>query len=233
MAEVSEKVAKAREERRNQFLSWNIEEELPKEIGQYKLKRFDRQDNRIYYAFGWVGQENAWIIYVLFDEETMDYMVKMDLSLFTLSEIELITGDFDAFKRNVRELTPHAIEKELIEREKVSVLVQDKGFMNWDYEEYLPKVLGQYKRVIEPKRPILGLNGSYIIGAYECKEKETGILFFYNMYREEYYGELRAKGIPGIVHQYDAKNIDDFEKVLRANLENDLSHLYENPELEA
>lgn len=45
--------------------------------------------------------------------------------------------------------------------------------------------------------PVLGLNGSYIIGAYECREKDTGILFFYNMYRDEYYGELRAGGIPG------------------------------------
>ena len=84
---------------------------------------------------------------------------------------------------------------------------------------------------IDPHRPLLGLNGSYIIASYECREKETGILFFYNVYRDEYYGELRAKGIPGIIHQYDAKTIPDLEETIRNHLEKDLKDLYENPEI--
>lgn len=159
-------------------------------------------------------------------------MVKMDLHMITLTEIECITGDFEEFKRLVKLLTPEAIEKELIHREKVSILVEGKGFMVWDYEELLPKKLGHYVRVIAPKMPLLGLNGSYIIAAYECEEKDTGILFFYNMYRDEYYGELRAKGIPGIIHQYDAKSIEALEAAIEKHLEKDLKELYEHPVIE-
>lgn len=232
MADVDEKTQKARVERREKLLAWYEGKELPPVIGDYELRTIDEQHDRIYYAFGWFHKSNGWKIRVLYDEETADYMVKMDLHMITLTEIECITGDFEEFKRLVKLLTPEAIEKELIHREKVSILVEGKGFMVWDYEELLPEKLGHYVRVIAPKMPLLGLNGSYIIAAYECEEKDTGILFFYNMYRDEYYGELRAKGIPGIIHQYDAKSIEALEAAIEKHLEKDLKELYEHPVIE-
>lgn len=232
MADKEEKLRQERAERRQKFLDWDIEKELPAEIGDYRLERIDKQEERIYYAFGWFGKETGWAVRVLFDEETMDYMVKMDFRLLTLTEIECITGDFEEFKRNVKLLTPKAIDREIIHRENVSVIVRGKGFMAWDYEEVFPETIGAYRRVIDPARPLLGLNGSYVICAYECREKETGILFFYNMYRDEYYGELRAGGIPGIIHQYDAKTVETFEETLRKHLKKDLEELYEHPIIE-
>ena len=223
------KLEKERQERRKKFLDWDAEHELPQDIGDYHFKRLDQQEGRIYYAFGWINEKNGWKVRVLFDEETMDYMVKSDLHMVTLTEIELITGDFEEFRRNLKLLTPPYIEKELIHREKVSILVADKEFMIWDYEGLLPPVLGHYERVIEPKMPVLGLNGSYIIAAYECDEKDTGILFFYNMYRDEYYGELRAQGIPGIIHQYDANDLGELIEKIKEHLAKDLEELYNNP----
>lgn len=226
-----DKLEQERAERRQKFLDWDIEKELPLDIEGYKLKRLDRQEGRIYFAFCWENEKNGWQVRALYDEETMDYMVKSDLRMMTLTEIELITGDFEEFKRNMKLLTPRYIARELVHRENVSVLVRGKGFMVWDYSQFFPPVIGHYERIIEPSRPLLGLNGSYIIASYECREKETGILFFYNVYRDEYYGELRAKGIPGIIHQYDAKTIPDLEETIKAHLEKDLSELYEHPEI--
>lgn len=174
MADVDEKTKKARAERREKLLAWYEEKDLPPVIGDYELRIIDEQHDRIYYAFGWFHKSNGWKIRVLYDEETADYMVKMDLHMITLTEIECITGDLEEFKRLVKLLTPEAIEKELIHREKVSILVEGKGFMVWDYEELLPEKLGHYVRVIAPKMPLLGLNGSYIIAAYECEEKIQG-----------------------------------------------------------
>lgn len=62
-------------------------------------------------------------------------------------------------------------------------------------------------------------------------KKKQASFFFYNVYRDEYYGELRAKGIPGIIHQYDAKTIQELEETIKAHLEKDLSELYEHPEI--
>ncbi len=241
---MDEKLEKEREERRKLFLSWDIENDLPCEVGDYVLKRIDfptmkdrkagkvKTDIRVYTAFAWENEKNGWMVKAIFDEETKDYMVKMDLRLMTLTQLESITGDFEQFKKRVRELTPKAIEKELIHLERVSVLAAAKGFMKWDYEKVMPERMGQYKRIIKPVNPVEGLNGSFIIGAYECRERNIGVLFFYNIYREEYYGELRAGGIPVIVHQYDATTINEFSSHLEAYLEKDLETLYENPVVE-
>lgn len=55
--------------------------------------------------------------------------------------------------------------------ERVSVLAAAKGFMKWDYEKVMPERMGQYKRIIKPVNPVEGLNGSFIIGAYECRNE--------------------------------------------------------------
>ena len=189
LAELTEK----QKERRQAFLDWDLSG-LPETIGTFHRKRIDRQEGRIYYAFSYEDEETGWEARVLFDEETMDYMVKFYLRMYTITEIELIHGDFDGFRRDVERLLPAAIQL-----------------------------------LISPDRPLLGLNGSYIIAEYENREKNTGILFFYNMYRDEYYGELRDRGIPGIVHEYDARTVEELEKKIRLHLKKDLDKLGTGP----
>jgi hypothetical protein len=215
----------ARAARRKQFMDWDIRADLPERVGTFVLKKLDRQEGRTYFAYAYVDELTGWEARILFEEETMDYMVKFYCRLFTLTEIELIHNDFDGFREDVKNILPRAIDKRFNHREKVSALVAGHGFMTWDYSRVLPESIGEYKRLVEPHRPLLGLNGSYIICVYEWKEKERGILFFYNMYRDEYYGELRDKGIPGIVHQYDAKTTAELEKKIQEHLKKDMETL--------
>lgn len=209
------------------FIEWDIENDLPSNIGPYVLERTDEQDGRIYKAFRWIDHQSGWEVRAVFDGETAEYMIKIDLNFMTFTQIEVISSDFETFKENVKKLTPGIIEKELIKRDHISVLIKDKGFVNWKYETLLPARIETYERVIEPKNPITGLNGSYIIAAYQCKDREAAMIFFYNVYRDEYYGEMRSKGIPLIMHKYDSQTIDEFSKALKSNLEKDLQDLYE------
>lgn len=227
-----EKLEEERKKRRDSFLAWDIEKELPMDIGDYRLSRLDVQEGRIYEAFAWTNAKNGWQVRAIFDEETMDYMIKMDLGFVVLTEIEVITGDFGKFQDFVRRWTKEAIEKELIHRSHVSRLVENHAFTTWDYESALPQRVGAFTRIIEPKESVQGLNGSYIMAVYECKEKNLAALFFYNVYRDEYYGEFQSAGIPIIIHNYDAKEVVTFEKLLKAHLESDLENLYDHPEVE-
>ena len=223
------KIKEERENRRNLFLNWKIEEDLPQTVHEYSLKRVDVQDDRKYYAFSYVNEKNGWEVKALFDEETMDFMIKADFRLFVITQIEMITGDFEKFKNIVKTMLPEFIYKEMIDRSKVSVLVKSTGFTKWDYSKAMPETIHNYKRVIEPSMPVLGLNGSYIVAAYECRQNNSGILFFYNMYRNQYYGEMRAGGIPKIIHKYDATTLKEFEQKIIKNLKEDLHNLYLNP----
>ncbi|HAT55988.1 MAG TPA: hypothetical protein DCS74_00200 [Veillonellaceae bacterium] len=214
-----------REKRRQLFLNWNIEKELPEKIGEYRLGRTDVQDHGIYRAFAYTEKTCGWSVQAIFDEETMDYMVKTDLSLFTLTDIDMITGDFLSFQKSVDELLPGHIQKELIDRDKVSVLVRGHAFTMWNYQSVYPESICGFTRVIDPSAPVLGLNGSYVIAAYESREDKSGILFFYNMYRNEYYGEMRKNGVPIIIHQYDARSTEELENAVRKHMKEDLMQL--------
>lgn len=54
-----DKLEQERAERRQKFLDWDIEKELPSDIEGYKLKRLDRQEERIYFAFCWENEKTA------------------------------------------------------------------------------------------------------------------------------------------------------------------------------
>lgn len=214
-----------REKRRQGFLDWDVEHELPEAVGDFHFRRLDRQEGRIYYAFSYVSDSTGWEVRALFDEETMDYMVKTDFRLFTLTDIDMVTGSFDQYKRAVRELLAKNMRRELLERETISVLVRGRAFTKWDASDVFPEEIGHYKRLADPTRPILGLNGSYIIGMYEWREGHRGMLFFYNMYRDIYYAEMNAETIPVIIHDYDAESAEKLEGCIRKYMKRDLARL--------
>lgn len=212
--------------RRQGFLDWDAEHRLPASVEDYRFRRVDRQEGRIYHAFSYVSDSTGWEVKALFDEETMDYMVKTDFRLFVMTDIELITGDFETYKASVERLLEKNMRRELIDR-KISVVVAGRAFTRWDWSAALPEAIGPYRRMVDPGRPLLGLNGSYIIAVYEWAEKERGIVFFYNMYRDEYYAEMSAEKIPVIIHQYDAKTVSALEGLIRRHLAKDLDWLTE------
>ena len=209
------------EVRRQAFLEWDVEHILPETIESYRFHRIDRQEGRIYYAFGYTDEETGWEVRVIFDEETMDYMIKTDIRMFSMTNIDLITGNFDAFKQKLPLILEKSLRRELIDR-PISVAIRGREFTTWDFASVLPETLNGYRRMIAPDHPILGLNGSYIIALYENRDTNTGMLFFYNLYRGQYYAEKCVKGNPIILHDYDATTIENFAKILSKRLGKDL-----------
>lgn len=218
-------VEEDRAARRQGFLDWDVEKRLPAVIGDFHFRRMDQQDGRLYYAFEYVSESTGWAVRSLFDEETMDYMIKTDFRLFVMTDIELITGDFEKYKTAVEKLLKKNMTRELLHRDSVSVVVKDHAFTRWDFSEALPPHIGRYERLIDPSRPLMGLNGSYIIGLYEWKEGQRGIIFYYNMFRNEYYAEMNAEKIPVIIHEFDADTIEQLEKKIKKHLAKELDQL--------
>ncbi len=213
-----------RAKRREAFLAEDFAALLPEAVGPYRLRKTDRQEGRIYEAYAYEDAETGWRIRILFDEETMDYMVKTDFRLFVLTDIDLITGDFVEFQKRFAAFFEKNVRRHLLER-PVSVVVQGHAFTTWDFAAALPETIGDYRRMIAPDAPIQGLNGSYIIAVYENREKGSGILFYYNYLHEFYYAEGHANGVPIILHDYDVKDAKALEERIAARLEGDLEKL--------
>ncbi len=215
--------------RREAFLSEDFAALLPKEIEQYCLRRADVQNDRIYEAYAYEDAKTGWRVWILFDEETMDYMVKTNFRLFTLTDIDLITGDFAEFQKRISLFFEKNFRHLLIDR-PITAAVKGHAFTTWDFAAYLPPAVGDFRRMIAPDAPIQGLNGSYIIAMYENREKECGLLLYYNYFRDFYYAEGCADGVPIILHGYDANDLKELEEQL-SHLSADLQMLGERKEL--
>ena len=72
---------------------------------------------------------------------------------------------------------------------------------------------------IAPSQPLKVLNGSYIIIDYTDFTAESSLLVYYNIYRDEFFGEMRVRRTPQVINTFDTKKISDLELQLRDYLE--------------
>ena len=62
------------------------------------------------------------------------------------------------------------------------------------------------------------INGSYLILDYSDLVAQTSLVLYYNVYRDEFFGELRVQGLPELVSDFDAKTLTELEQKLEKRL---------------
>ena len=83
------------------------------------------------------------------------------------------------------------------------------------------------KLFINPKEPVKVINGSYIIIDYCDFEAESNFIIYYNVFRDEFFGEAKIHRIPEITYEYDSSELKDLKIKLENKLENTLKQLRE------
>ncbi len=165
----------------------------------------------------------------LYDEEVKDYAVCIKLRLFEFTDISFIQSEKDRFLNVLKDRMEQSIIKSLVyPAQSFSFPFKAKGIDVWDFELFLPLSIGPFKRGITPDKAICVLNGSYIIAEYYLEEEETGLLLFYNTFRDEFFCELRKKNYPFISHELDAVSLGQLENALKENLERLLKKLIDS-----
>ena len=102
--------------------------------------------------------------------------------------------------------------------ESLSSLVLKKGIREWPYGKQLPETLEGHELFIRPQQPVKITNGSYIIIDYVDFEQESDVTIYYNMYRDEFWGEVRAHSIPDVSYVFDCHELDELQKKLEEHL---------------
>lgn len=168
----------------------------------------------------------GWKWCALYDKEVEDYTVHVVMPLFTFVDISFVRQEFEPYWQGLQERCVQGLSKLLINSaENFTYTYMRKGLQNWDYESVMPAELEGFVRDITPKNAVRMINGSYIIGEYRKMDECTGLLLYYNEYRDEFFAELRYQNYPEIDHHLDAKSLDDLEHVLSEHLKNILCEL--------
>ena len=169
---------------------------------------------------------------VLFSSHHLDQVQKVcdRVGLFNSGKLvrEYISESLDKLERILKERFDNLLgDIYNFKREHISSIIEDKAIMDWEYIDNLPKEIDGFKLFINPKEPVKIINGSYIIIDYCDFSKESNFIIYYNVFRDEFFGEARLHRIPEVTYEYDCSELKDLESLLAKNLQSTLHKIRE------
>lgn len=158
-------------------------------------------------------------ICLYFHEETKEYKLKVWIGLTEFCVMEFIAGSLDEFIVAITHRLDGFLEDlSRFNPEHISILVKNTGVLEWDYHEVLPSKIGEFELFVNPHQPVRIINGSYIIANYVNFRLESDLVIYYNIYRDEFFGEIRPRRIPEIKYEFDSPTLADLEIKLKEHL---------------
>ena len=195
-------------------------------IGNFRLVVDQELISSTVYRIFHYENDKGWHWSALYDKEVEDYMVRITIPLVDFVDIAFIRESLEPFIENLKSTYKQSIEKRFIHPEAGFLYeYRKKGIPQWNYDRVLPPKIGAFHRDLTPDVGLAMINGSYLIGTYVKEQQETGVVLFYNTFRDEFFGETRQQGYPGITHELDATTIEQFEHALEEHLEEVLDNL--------
>lgn len=202
-----------------QVASWEYLQQLPRELFGFTLINELMTCGSQYRIFTYNKPQARRSFSGLYDAATKDFLVRIVVGLTEFCDISFITPDFSTFEKLLAERMPKKLQQ-LATFDPASVCTQIAGkkVLEWSYGTKLPPELAGFALFITPDKPIRALNGSYVIIDYSDFAAESNLTVNYNIFRDEFYGEIRLKRVPIMITDLDARTLPDLEKKLTANL---------------
>ena len=155
-----------------------------------------------------------------YDEATKDFMVRIVVGLTEYNDVSYIVTDIVAFEKLLKNrMTETLHELAVFEAHHLESVCLHTNIITWEYGQTLPKKIGIFELFISPDQPIKIINGSYIVIDYSCFAEETNLLIYYNIYRDEYFGEIRLRRTPELIFDLDAKTLAQLQENLELHLQ--------------
>ncbi|MCI6099947.1 MAG: hypothetical protein MR630_02535 [Selenomonas sp.] len=198
---------------------WQLLESLPPEIAGFHFSLLRAPHEDMYDIFSYENPALHRRVTAYFHEETQEYKLRVRIGFIEFCRIEFITASLGAFSQALEEHLAALIDGMVtFHPESLSSLVLKKGIREWPYGKQLPETLEGHELFIRPQQPVKITNGSYIIIDYVDFEQESDVTIYYNMYRDEFWGEVRAHSIPDVSYVFDCHELDELQKKLEEHL---------------
>lgn len=202
---------------------WVYIKGLPEEWFGFQRHYEMYAENDYYDIFSYHNAVTRRKITIYYHEETKEYKARIKVGLTEFCNIDFITQDLaalenilkDRFERTLRDLaifSPNNIDSILLE----------KKILDWKYIDRLPNTIEGFTLFIRPDEPLRSINGSYIIFDYSDFETESNFVIYYNIFRDEFFGESRIRQIPEMNYVFDTHELIDLEEKLDLHLFNRL-----------
>ncbi|MDY6308810.1 MAG: hypothetical protein SPL71_12350 [Oribacterium sp.] len=198
---------------------WSLLDSLPRECYGFHYRALCVPIDDRYDIFSY---ENAVIhksVTAYYHEETHEYKLRMQVGFVEFCRIEYITNSLEIFGEKLsKELMQLLEDMVTFNPKNISSLVIKKGICDWAFAKELPETLEGYQLFIKPQQPVKINNGSYIIIDYVDFTHASDVTIYYNMYRDEFFGEARIHSIPDVTYDFDSNELVELQEKLEKHL---------------
>lgn len=194
----------------------------------FKLKMLMQEVDDTFQIYSYENEILKRKVMVYYHEETKEYKLMVTIGLTEFCAIEYISSNLMQLERILQERFDNLLgDISSFNEEHVSIIIKEKEIMQWDYIDKLPQEMCGFELFINPKEPVKVINGSYIIIDYCDFAVQSNFIIYYNVFRDEFFGEAKIHRIPEITYEFDSSELKDLRQKLEDKLENTLKQLRE------
>lgn len=202
-----------------QVTGWEFLKKLPGEIYGFTLINESMVCGSQYRIFTYNNPLTRRSFTIVYDQATKDFLARIVVGLMEYCDINYITGDLAVLEN----ILTDRMEKTLkglscFDPASLCVRFKEKKIFEWPYIAMLPKQLSGFELFINPQEPLKVLNGTYVIIDYSNFTTESNLTINYNIYRDEFFGEIRTRRIPVMTYDFDAKTLPELEVRIKEKL---------------
>jgi hypothetical protein len=209
-----------------QVEAWDLLTKLPKKFADFTLQiELEKRDTQ-YLIFSYHNKAAHRSFSVLYDQATKEYFARTVIGLMEYFDVNFIVGDIQTLDRLlVQRLEPVLTNLSSFNRENLDSIIIDKKVIEWPYGKELPQNIMGFELFIKPEEPVKIINGSYIILDYSNFNAESNLAIYYNIFRDEFFGETRIKRTPTMAAAFETKTLEALQEVIAAHLTNTLEKI--------
>jgi len=209
-----------------QIAEWQFLRQLPAEYAGFTLVSEPCIIGSQYSIFTYQKTEDHRSFAVVYDKATKDFLARVTVGFCEYYDVSFITGDLAGLERTLAQ----RLERTLTDlanpgQREYENIFRGKHILEWPYTAQLPKELAGFQRFIVPTEAVKTINGSYIIVDYSDFALASNLVIYYNIYRDEFFGEVRVNYAPRMINLFDAKELAELAEKLDAGLDPALTSL--------
>lgn len=195
---------------------WMYLQELPEICHGFKLLREKKVIESMYDLYSYVHPQLHKKAVIYYHEETHEYKVRVYIGLLEFCRIEFITAKLEDFEKLLRlQFDDLLKDMETYNPDSLSSIVLKMGIREWGTTYSLPESCEGFNLFIRPQKPEKINNGSYVLINYVDFTIESDFTIYYNIYRNEFFGEARIWDIPDVNYDFDSSSLGELEEKLR------------------
>jgi len=202
-----------------QIQTWELLTKLPAEFAGFALSLEFQERGTQYCIFTYQNKEWHKSFSVLYDKATKEFLARTVIGLTEYFDVNFIVGEMEVLGNLLtKRLKDTLSDLAVFTADSLSSIIIDKQIVEWPYGKELPQNLVGFKLFIQPSAPVKIINGSYIIIDYSDFPNDSSLVIYYNIFRDEFFGEVRIRRTPQMSAVFDATTLDKLQENITVHL---------------